>query len=132
VCSAVKFDPFTRRTFTIHIAEDIWETGEILLPSAFGKTQIWEYLQTQRPIPDISQFQIIAGRQDVTKNDRWPDGQIDAILHTFPVIWRIEKPQVTGGFIEVIQEKMTPLVTATEAWYILHTTVPGLFDMFLE
>jgi hypothetical protein len=127
-CSAVKLDPFTRRAFTIHIADDPWETGEILLPLALGKAQIWEFLQTQRPIPDISQFQIIAWRQDITKNDRWPGWQIDAIPHTFPVIWRVETPQETEGSMEEIQEKMTPPVTATEAWDILHTTASGLFE----
>jgi hypothetical protein len=36
-CSAVRLEPFTRRTFTIHIADDPWNTGQILLSSAFGK-----------------------------------------------------------------------------------------------
>jgi hypothetical protein len=68
------------------------------------------------------------GRQEVTKNDRWPDGQIDVIPHTFPVVWKIERPQEAAGFVEIVQEKMTPLVTATEAWGILHTTEPGIFE----
>jgi hypothetical protein len=80
------------------------------------------------PIPDISQFQIIAGRQEITKNDKWPEGQIDAIPHTFSVVWQVENPQSATGFLEIVQEKMTPIVTATEAWDILHTVQPRLFE----
>jgi hypothetical protein len=127
-CGGVKLEPYTRIEFTLHIADDPWESGEVILPTPFGKTQIWEYLQMLHSIPDISQFQIIAGRQEITKNDKWPAGKIDAIPHTFPVTWRIEKPQETDGFVEVIQEKMTQLVTVTEAWELLHNQVPGLFE----
>jgi hypothetical protein len=80
------------------------------------------------PIPDVSQFQVIAGRNDVTKDERWPAGRIEAIPHTFPVAWRIEKPQDPTGWLEVTQEKMSPMVIATEAWDQLHTLVPRLYE----
>lgn len=98
------------------------------MPTAYGKDKIWEHLQTLQPIPDVSQFLIYAGRQDVSKNDKWPVGEIVAVPHTFSVRWEFENPQAASGFDEVVQEKMTPIVTAMEAWGLLHNEVPRLFE----
>jgi hypothetical protein len=127
-CSAVKLEPFSRREFVLHIADEPWRSGEVLLPTAFGKKQIWEHLQTMHPIPDVSQFQVIAESIDVTKDDRWPSGRIEAIPFKFPVQWRIEMPQEPSGILEVTQNDMTPLVTAREAWDQLHHIVPRLSE----
>jgi hypothetical protein len=44
-CVKVTLEEYSRREFTLHIADDPWESGEVLLPTAFGKDQIWEHLQ---------------------------------------------------------------------------------------
>jgi hypothetical protein len=36
-CEEVDFDRFTRREFTLHIADDPWESGELLMPSSWKK-----------------------------------------------------------------------------------------------
>jgi hypothetical protein len=41
---------------------------------------------------------------------------------------RIERPQEPEGYVEIVQERMSPMVTATESCDILHTTEPGLFE----
>jgi hypothetical protein len=92
-CSAVTLEPFTRRGFTLYIPDDPWESREILLPTAFGNVQIWEHLQTLHPIPDVTQFQVVSGRKEITEADKWPDGKIEGVPCTFPVTWRIEWPQ---------------------------------------
>jgi hypothetical protein len=46
----------------------------------------------------------------------------------FQVTWQVENPQSATGFLEIVQETMTPIVTATEAWEILHTVQPRLFE----
>jgi hypothetical protein len=127
-CSAVKLEPFTRPEFVLYIADDPWESGEILLPTSFGKVKIWEHLQTLHSIPDVTQFQVVSGKKEITKDDRWTEGKIEAIPCTFPVTWRIEWPQEPSGIREVVQEKMSPLVTAREAWTQLHSIVPGLYE----
>jgi hypothetical protein len=112
----------------LHIVDDPWETGEMLLPTSFGKDKIWERLQGLRTIPEVSQFVIWSGRQEVTKLDKWPVGKLVAVPHTFLVKWEIENPRSLTGFDEVTQEKMTPMITATEAWQFLHNDQPGLFE----
>jgi hypothetical protein len=123
-------EPYTRRTFTLHIADEPWKSGEILLPTALGRDQIWEHLQTLHTIPDISQFQIIAGRVDITKNKdtRWPPGRIEAIPFKFPVNWNIEMPQEQTGFLEVTKNEMTPLLTGREAWEQSHHIETRLYE----
>lgn len=121
-------DIYARREFTLYIADDPWESGEILLPSTRTRLRIWDHFQSLHPIPDITQFQVVAGRQEITKQDKWPTGKIEAVPVTFPVMWRIETPQDAQGFIEAVQEKMSPLITATEAWGRLHSIVPGLYE----
>jgi hypothetical protein len=127
-CSAVKLEPFMRREFTLYIADEPWESGQVLLPKAYGKAQIWEHLQSLHPIPDLSQFQVVAGKQEVTKQDKWPAGRIEAIPVTFPVAWKVEMPQEPDGVLEATQDKMSPMITATEAWDQLHLIVPRLYE----
>jgi hypothetical protein len=79
-------------------------------------------------IPDISHFVVYSGKRDLSKDARWPMGEIVAIPHTFPVTWEIEKPKSTTGFDVVVHKGMSPMVTALEARGILHTTQPGLFE----
>jgi hypothetical protein len=79
-------------------------------------------------IPDLSQFQVLAGRIEITKEAKWPAGKIEAIPYAFPVNWRIEFPQATDGVIGYVQPKMTPLVTAREVWDLLHHEIPGLYE----
>jgi hypothetical protein len=117
-----------RREFTLYIADEPWESGEILLPKAMGKDQIWEHLQTPHSIPDLSQFQVIPGGQEITKQDKWPAGKIEAFPVTFPVTSRIGMPQEPDGFLEKVQEKMSPMITATEAWQKLHMEIPRLYE----
>jgi hypothetical protein len=79
------------------------------------------------PIPDLSQVQVIVGRQVIT-GDKWPAGKIEAVPVTFPVAWRIEMPQESSGILEVTQDKMSPMITATEAWFQMHSLVPRLYE----
>jgi hypothetical protein len=60
-CINVKLEPHTKRKFILHIADDPLETGEVVLPTALGKDQIWEHLQAMYStlIPDVSQFKEI-------------------------------------------------------------------------
>jgi hypothetical protein len=37
-------------------------------------------------------------------------------------------PQEESGFLEKVQNDMTPMYTATEAWQILHTQIPRLYE----
>jgi hypothetical protein len=63
---------------------------------------------------------------EITKLDRWPAGEIVAIPHTFPVTGQVENPAT--GFVTIVQEKMTPLITGSEAWQLLHNDHPRLFQ----
>jgi hypothetical protein len=128
ISGAVKPAPYSRGSFITHIVDDPWETGEILLPSALGKDKIWEHLQSLRAIPSVSQFVVYSGRQDASKLDKWPEGEIVAVPHTFSVTWEIENPKSSTSFDVVIQEEMPPMVTANEAWDRLHTVEPRLFE----
>jgi hypothetical protein len=127
-CINVKLEPYTRRKFILHIADDPWESDEIVLQTALGKAKIWEHLQTLHPIPDVSQFRIFVAHLDITNLDKWPPGTIDAVPVKFPVQWKIEMPQQDSGFLEVVQKEMTPLITATEAWQQLHHMVSRLYE----
>jgi hypothetical protein len=127
-CTAVKLVPYTRHEFTLHIADEPWESGEVLLPTSFGKDQIWAHLQSLHPIPDVSQFQVISGRKEITKDAQWPPGRIEAIPFAFSVSWRIELPQEPSGILEFKQEGQTPLVTARGAWDLLHHNIPHLCE----
>jgi hypothetical protein len=90
------------------------------------KGQVWTQLQAREALPDLSQFVVLSGNLEVTKLERWPAGPIVAVPHTFPVTWKIEDP--AQGFVTVTQEKMTPMITIQEAWQLLHTQVPRLFQ----
>jgi hypothetical protein len=87
--SRVTLPRFSRRTFTLYIADDPWESGEVILPQAYGKAEIWAHLQTLHPISDVSQFQVVCDRKEISKDDVWPAGHIEAIPLKFPVIWHI-------------------------------------------
>jgi hypothetical protein len=127
-CEAVKLTPYTTRSFRLHIEGEPWETAETLLRTSLGKDEIWEHLQSLRAIPYISQFVIWSGRQEITKNDKWPAGEIVAIPQAFAVTWEIENPAEPADLEQIIQEKMTPLISAMEAWQLLHNVQPRLFE----
>jgi hypothetical protein len=127
-CSAVKLEPFTRRTFRLFIADDRCESDEIILPSALKKSEIWTHLQTLHAIPDVTQFQVVANRIEISGKDQWPAGLIEAVPLRFPVNWRIENPQSPEGFIPHTQNGLTPLLTVHAAWGLLHDDVPNLFE----
>jgi hypothetical protein len=114
----------------LHIADEPFETDEVILPSSLEKDKIWEHLQAMYStmIPDVSQFRIFVSNLDITKNDQWPPGVIDAIPVKFPVHWRIEMPQEESGYLEVVQKEMTPMYTAIEAWQLLHNSVSRLYE----
>jgi hypothetical protein len=90
------------------------------------KDQIWAHLQTMHMIPDLSKFIVSSGSLDITKLNRWPLGQIVAVPHTFPVVWKIEDP--AAGFVEITQEKMTLLISVQPAWQLLRNDLPRLFE----
>jgi hypothetical protein len=86
-CESVRLETYTRRSFTLYVSDGPWETGEIILPTAFRKAQIWKHPQSLQPaVPGVSQFQIVAGRQAVSKLDKWPAGEIIAIPVAFQVV----------------------------------------------
>jgi hypothetical protein len=64
-CSKVTLPPYSRRQFTLFIADDPWESGEVVFSSSYGKARIWAHLQTLHPIPDVSQFQAVCDRTDL-------------------------------------------------------------------
>jgi hypothetical protein len=119
-CANVRLEQLSRREFTLHIADEPWESGEVLLPSSFRKDQIWAHLQTLHSIPDVSQFQVVAGSTDISKRDEWPSGRIEAVPFKFPVKWHIEDPTQPTGLFEYEQKEMTPLITAKAALDLLH------------
>jgi hypothetical protein len=43
-------------------------------------------------------------------------------------MWRIEIPAAPAGYDDVVQGPMTPMFDVQEAWGILHTQVPRLFE----
>jgi hypothetical protein len=45
---------------------------------------------------------IFIANQDISKNDLWPPGTIEAVPVKFPVHWRIEMPQEESGFLEAV------------------------------
>jgi hypothetical protein len=114
--------------FTLYIADEPWESGEVILPKAYGKAEIWAHLQTLHPIPDVSQFQVVCERTEISKDDMWPAGHIEAVPTRFPVNWRIESPQSPGGIFEYKQEGLTPLLTVQAAWTILRQSVSNLAE----
>jgi hypothetical protein len=126
VAGSSMYPSHIRRQFQEHLSDDPWETEEILLPSDLTKEKIWEHIKTLRALPDLSHFVVYAGRQEVTKLDRWPAGLIALVTHTFLVTWQVEDPQ--GGFVNIIQENMTPLISPQEAWQLLHHDHPRLFS----
>jgi hypothetical protein len=71
---------------------------------------------------------VVAGRKDISKDNRWPAGKIEAVPFKFPVLWRIESPQSPDGFVIHKQEEMTPLITARAAWDLLRHDIPQLFE----
>jgi hypothetical protein len=91
-CANVKLTEFIRRTFTLFIADDPWESGEVVWPKAWGRAEIWAALQKLHPIPDVSQFQVVCDRKEISKDDFWPMGHIEAVPISFPVNWVIESP----------------------------------------
>jgi hypothetical protein len=80
---------------------------------------------TLRALPDLSQFLIYSGRQEITSLDKWPAGLIFAVPHTFLVTWKVEDPAV--GYLDIIQENMTPLISVEQAWNLSHLDHPKLF-----
>jgi hypothetical protein len=58
-CTNVTLTQFYRRTFTLFIADEPWESDEVILPKGYGKAQIWAHLQGLHHIPDVSQFQVV-------------------------------------------------------------------------
>jgi hypothetical protein len=85
-------------------------------------------LQTLHPIADVSQFQVVANRKEISGDDMWPMGHIEAVPVKFPVVWRIESPQTEGGIWEYKQENMTPLLTAQAAWDLLRNDLANLSE----
>jgi hypothetical protein len=127
-CLKVKIPHYVRRSFEVDIADEPWKSGDVVLPATFGKEEIWKHLQSLTPLPHHSQFQIISGRNEISHLPNGPIGLIALIPKKFPVTWRIEWPRDPTGFVEEVQQDMTPLVDAEEAWGILHTQVSGLFE----
>jgi hypothetical protein len=89
---------------------------------------VWAQLQELAPLPDISQFPFISGRNSISHLQHWPIGLIVAMPHIFSVTWQIETPTSQTGYSEVVQEGMTPLIDVEEAWQRLHKQVPRLFE----
>jgi hypothetical protein len=79
-------------------------------------------------IPDVSQFQVVCDRKEISKDNMWPSGHIEAVPVRFPVTWQIESPQSPDGFFVQVQEGMTPLLTAQAAWGLLRNDVPNLSE----
>jgi hypothetical protein len=67
-----------------------------------------------------------SGELEIMKLDMWPAEEIVAIPHTFAVTWEVENP--TTRLDMVIQEKMTQLITESEAWRLLHSDHSRLFQ----
>jgi hypothetical protein len=111
----------------LFIAEDPWESGEVILPSSYDKAQIWAHLQSLHPVPDVSQFQVVCDRKEISKDIMWPAGKIEAVPFKFPVLWHIESPQSPDDFLSLKQDDMTPLLTA-QAWEQLRQNVPNLVE----
>jgi hypothetical protein len=68
----------------------------------------------------------VCNRKEISKDDLWPAGNIEAIPVKFPVTWRIESPQSPGGIHECKQDDLTPLLTARAAWALLRSSVLNL------
>jgi hypothetical protein len=92
---------------------------------------IWAHLQTLVPLLDRSQFVVWSGNLDIATLSKWPMGEIKAIPHTCAVTWKVESPASPAGYKEAVQEKMTPLLYVQEAWQLLHTQVPRLFEKWI-
>jgi hypothetical protein len=127
-CAKVTLPQFYRRTFSLFIADEPWESGEVILPREYGKEQIWAHLQTLHPISDVTQFQVVANRKEISGEKFWPAGHIEAIPVKFPVSWHIENPRSPNGVYVVKHEELTPLLTAQAAWGLLRNDVPNLLE----
>jgi hypothetical protein len=79
-------------------------------------------------LPGVSQFQVVANRKEISKDDQWPDGHIEAVPVKFPVDWVIESPQSADGVFKVRQPDMTPLLTAHAACDLLRNDVANLSE----
>jgi hypothetical protein len=110
------------------MADVPWQADDIVLPAALGRDGIWAHLQTIFPLPDLSQFQVISGRNEIPHAPTWPIGLIKLIPKLFPVTWRIEWPSDPAGYIEETQQGMTAMMDVEEAWSRLHSQVPRLFE----
>jgi hypothetical protein len=62
-CAKVTLPQYLRRTFSLHIADEPWESGEVVLPREFEAHQIWAHLQTLHSISDLTQFQVVSNRK---------------------------------------------------------------------
>jgi hypothetical protein len=127
-CEKVNLEKFTRREFTLYNADDPWESGELLMPSSWRKDQIWAGLQRMHSIPDVSQFQVMAGGQEISKQNEWPAGRIEAAPFKSPVKWQIEDSSKADGYFECTQNEMTPLISAREAWTQLRFDHQTLYE----
>jgi hypothetical protein len=77
-------------------------------------------------IPDVSQFQVYAGRTEIPHLDKWPAGLTVLVPHIFPLTWEVEDR--AGGYIDIIQEGMKPMLSVSDAWQLLHHDHPKLFE----
>jgi hypothetical protein len=110
------------RSFKIFLADDVWNSGEILSPVTNDRTKVWEQLQQLTALPHFSQCQFLQNTKEVT-GQNWPPGEIIALRVKFPVTWQIETLSDP-----VIQQNLTTAFTPEEAWQQLRHDVPHLFE----
>jgi hypothetical protein len=122
--SKVNIPSLTARVFKIYVADDEWNTGEVLSLATWDRARVWAQLSEINPLPHFTQFTF--RDKDSREIQLWqnmlPAGEITAARICFPVTWRIET------FPDLItQEKLTAGFTVQDAWHQLHASVPRLF-----
>jgi hypothetical protein len=70
----------------------------------------------------------VCDHKEISKDDMWPAGHIEAVPMKFPVIWQIKSPQSPGGVFVHKQEELTPLLTAQAAWTRLRHDISNLAE----
>jgi hypothetical protein len=85
-------------------------------------------LQTLHPIPDVSQFQVVCDRKEISKDDFWPQGHIEAVPTKFSVLWIVESPQSENGIWKKRQDDLSPLLTVQAAWTTLRHSFTNLVE----
>jgi hypothetical protein len=122
-------EAFRRRSFSIELEGEIWQSGEILSPWAASRDQVWAQLRFSKGLPDLSHFKIVQGNLDISGSQIWPGGAIEMIAMLYKIYFRVE--QISGEPRDYIYPNITPRHMVNQVWEYLQGENPELRREFI-